>query len=444
MSAISLDVRFREVLGSAGSVADDRWVVAVSGGLDSVVLLHLLRSIAASGVSLVVAHFDHGMRPTSGDDARWVAGLASSWGLSSRVGCAASEITTEAGAREARYGFLEDVRRESAARLVLTGHHADDQAETILFRALRGTGQAGLAGMATRRGHLFRPLLPFWREELEAYGRAAGLEWREDPSNQSLRYARNALRHRVLPDIERMVAPGARRALVRLADLAREEEASWESVVWALLEPLAFAESDGRLSVDRRKLEALHPAVRARVLRSLAAMAGRTLDEVTTRRAVEFVATPGSGVAIDLGGAVSLRKDLDRVVLGGVAPVQADRPLHIPDPGPGAGKALLGGRVIPVSWGGGGPATGFDAATFDAAELRFPLCVRARLPGDRIRLAGGTKKVKKLLLERRIPGTERGGVPLLVDAAGDVLWIPGVGRASHASEDGTLSIAVGR
>ncbi len=441
MSTPSLDARFRQVLGSAGTVADDRWVVAVSGGLDSVVLLHLLRSNAATGASLLVAHFDHGMRPSSGDDARWVVDLATSWGLSSRVGRAATPLASEAGAREARYAFLESVRREAGARLVVTGHHADDQAETILFRALRGTGQAGLAGMATRRGHLFRPLLSFWREELEAYGRAAAIEWREDASNRSLRYARNALRHRVLPDIERLVAPGARRALVRLADLAREEEAGWESIVSALLEPLALAERDGRLSVDRRRLEALHPAVRARVLRSLAARAGRSLDEVTTRRAVEFVASAGSGVAIELGGAVSLRKELDRIVLGSLVPAQPDRPLHIPDPGPGAGEALLAGKVISVSWGGA--AKGFDAATFDAGGLRFPLCVRARLPGDRIRLAGGTKKVKKLLLERRIPESERGTVPLLVDATGEVLWIPRVARAAHTADGGALSIGVG-
>jgi tRNA(Ile)-lysidine synthase len=444
VSEASFAARFRAALASADTVPGDRWVVAVSGGLDSVVLLHMLRFTAAPGASLVVAHFDHGMRPSSGDDAHWVAGLAASWGLPSRVGRAADRLTSEGGAREARYAFLEEVRRESGARLVLTAHHADDQAETVLFRALRGTGHAGLAGMAAYRDRLLRPLLSFWREELEAYGRTARLDWREDESNRSLRFARNALRHRVLPDIERMVAPGARRALVRLADLAREEEAGWESVVAALLESLELEQRDGRHSVDRRRLEALHPAVRARVLRTLAAKVGRSLDEATTRRAVEFVATAASGVVIDLGGAVTLRKDLDRIAVGAATTVPADRAVHIPDTRPGAGSALLAGRVISVSWGGDVAASGYEAASFDADELRFPLCVRARLPGDRIRLQGGTKKVKKLLLERRIPETERGCVPLLVDAAGDVLWIPGLARAAQCAADGSLSIGVGR
>jgi tRNA(Ile)-lysidine synthetase-like protein len=125
-------------------------------------------------------------------------------------------------------------------------------------------------------------------------------------------------------------------------------------------------------------------------------------------------------------------------------PEQPDRPLVIPDAGPGSGEAWLGGRAVPVSWGGPDVAGGLGVATFDPSEIRFPLCVRAREDGDRIHLPGGTKKVKKLLLEARIPRMERSAVPLVVDALGDVLWIPGVARAARASAAGdTLTIGVG-
>jgi tRNA(Ile)-lysidine synthase len=458
VSAPTVAERFRAALVGAPPPAAGPWIVAVSGGLDSVVLLNLLRFAATDRAELVVAHFDHRMRPESGEDAEWVSGLAHGWGLEVRVGAAATPLRSEAEARGARYRFLDEVSASVGGALVVTAHHADDQAETVLFRILRGTGRAGLVGIPARRGHYLRPLLELWRAELEAYARRVRLTWREDPTNVSLRYARNALRHRVLPDIERLVAPGARRALVRLAALAREDEAAWQSVLPAILAPLDVAESATSVSVDRTALAALHPAVRARILRRLAKSLGLTLDEAATTLATEFTGSTsvrsirsvrsraGRGFSLDVGGGITLRRELDRVWMGTAsrAAEQPDRPLVIPDAGPGSGEAWLAGRAVRVSWGGPDVAGGVDVATFDPDALRFPLCVRAREDGDRIRLPGGTKKVKKLLLEARIPRMERSAVPLVVDALGEVLWVPGVARADRASAAGrALTIAVG-
>jgi tRNA(Ile)-lysidine synthase len=459
VSAPTIAERFNAALGDAPPPAAGSWIVAVSGGLDSVVLLNLLRFAATERAELVVAHFDHRMRPESREDAEWVSGLAHGWGLDVRVGEAAAPPRSEAEARAARYRFLEDVRAAVGAALVVTAHHADDQAETVLFRILRGTGRAGLVGIPARRGHYFRPLLGFWRAELESYARRVRLSWREDPTNVSLHYARNALRHRVLPDIEEMVAPGARRALVRLAALARDDEAAWQSVLPAILAPLDVVAGEGSVSVDRVALATLHPAVRARILRMLAKSIDVTLDEATTTLATEFTSSTtvrsirsvrsgssGGGFSLDVGGGVTLRRELDRVWIGTATPVpvQPDRPLVIPDAGPGSGEAWLAGRPVRVSWGGPDVAGGLDVATFDPRELRFPLCVRAREDGDRITLPGGTKKVKKLLLEARIPRMERSAVPLVVDALGRVLWIPGVARAERAGAAGdALTIGIG-
>ncbi len=443
------EARLRDAWLTHAPPAGEALVVALSGGLDSVVLLHLLRFRAPlAGVRVEAAHFDHAMRPESADDASWVAGLCRAWGVTIHVERASEPPASEGEARRMRYDFLERVRLSRGARLVATAHHADDQAETVLFRAVRGTGPAGLAAMAPRREPgIWRPLLTVWREDLEAYAERAHLSWRQDPTNRELRYARSALRTRVLPDLERLVAPGARGALVRLADLARAEEEAWDSLLPLLAERVGAAPGAEATSVDRSALLRLHPAVQARILRYLLGALGAGLDEAATRRAVSFAALGGSGRTVELTAGWTLRRELDRLVLLRAGPsLPPDQPLVIPGPEPGRGEALVGGERVRVSWGIAEPGgASVQAERFDMDALRFPLLVRGRAPGDRIRLPGGTKKVKKLFLERRIPATLRARIPLLVDAKGDVLWIPRVARAEPSEGDvpsGALRIGI--
>lgn len=442
--AESVVARFRERLYHSrrpGPV-----VVAVSGGLDSCALLHLARfTDLEGGREWIAAHFDHGMRSTSRDDAEWVCGLCSAWDVPVHVARASRAPRSEEEAREARYAFLDEVRAATGASLVLTAHHADDQAETVLFRLLRGSGSRGLRGIPAHRGPtIARPLLEVWRAELLEYARAVHLSWREDPTNRSEAFARNALRNRILPDVERLVAPGARRALVRLAELSRDEESAWASVLPTLLAPLDVRAVERGLSVDRAALADLHPAVRARVIRALAERLDVSLDRAVTRIAVDFAASGSSGRAIDLGGALTLGVELDRTVLGKALTSREERVLTIEDAGPGSGAVVLAGAAIPVAWGGDGPGLRRRRERFRIEGLRFPLVVRSRRPGDRIRLPGGTRKVKKVLLERRIPPSERHRVPLVVDAEGRVIWIAGVARAeSIGSGDTRTELAIG-
>jgi tRNA(Ile)-lysidine synthase len=440
----SIAARFRARLYATG--ASGPVVVALSGGLDSCALLHLARFRARqAGHEWIAAHFDHGMRASSRDDAEWVSGLCRAWDVPVHVARAERAPTSEEEAREARYAFLEEVRARTGASLVLTAHHADDQAETVLFRLLRGSGSKGLRGIPTHRGpSIVRPLLDVWRAELLDYAERARLTWREDPTNRSEAFARNALRNRILPDVERLVAPGARRALVRLADLSRADEAAWASVLPTLMGPLEVREGASGLSFDRAALAALHPAVRARVIRALAERLDVSLDHAVTRIAADFAATGASGRAIDLGGALTFGIDLDRAVLGSASPAGEERVLTIEDAGPGNGAVVLAGTAIPVAWGGDAPCRRRRTERFPVETLRFPLVVRSRRPGDRIRLSGGTRKVKKILLEGRIPLSERHRVPLVVDAEGQVIWIPGVARAeSTARGDAYAELAIG-
>jgi tRNA(Ile)-lysidine synthase len=413
--------RFHDHVRALG-IEDAHVAVALSGGMDSVVLLHLLRF---GGARVTAAHFDHAMRPGSDADARWVRGLCVAWGVPLVEARAEETLRTEDEARRARYRFLRRAQAESGATHLATAHHADDQAETVLFRILRGTGVAGLAGIPERdEGGLVRPLLPFWRAELKGYARENGLRWRTDPTNRALGPARNRIRNELIPRIEETLAPGARRSLVRLARLARAEEEEWSVLVRRATREAVKWEGEGAALV-RDRLAAYDWPVAARVLRAVLRRCGVVPGRAGTRSALQFISRAPSGRVFPLpGGTHQIRTEWSAAW---VEPVRdappADRPLVIGGPA-GEGELRVGGRELRVRWGAGD----------ELAEraLVYPLTLRGWRPGDRVRTRAGTKKLKKLFLEARIPRGERGALPVLADAEGRVLWAAGLARAADA------------
>lgn len=414
-------------------------VVAVSGGVDSVALLHLLRFLPPSwGLRLIAAHFDHRMRAGSGADADWVAGLCLAWQIPLVRGEAAAPPRSEAAARDARYRFLRAVRRRTGADRVATAHHADDQAETVLFRAIRGAGLRGLAAIPPRRGPLVRPLLPFRRAEIEAYAAAARVRFREDPTNREPGYARNRIRHEVLPVLER-IAPGAARSLARLADHARAAERAWDHVIGRLTHQAVLARRNTEIELARPVLLSYDPPVRARVIRRVLRRLGVTPGRRGTTAAVEFTNSGASGAAIRLAGGIRIEREFDRIRIRRApreaGPPAAERPAVIPGPETGEAEAVIGGRRYAVRWTAARGPRPAEGEAFGLGDLRFPLVVRGWMPGDRIRLRYGTKKLKKLFGEKRVGRTARAGVPVLAEAGGRVLWVKGVARAAVAQAD---------
>ena len=409
----------------------ERVLVALSGGIDSVVLLHLLRFHSASlRLGLTAAHFDHRMRSSSLADADWVRGLCKVWNVPLELGVSDGPLRSEADARRSRYAFLELAAARAGADRIATAHHADDQAETVLFRVLRGTGLAALSGIPEQRGALVRPLLPFTRMQIRTYATRARLQYQEDPTNRDLRYARNRIRHVVLPAMER-AAPGFTRALLRLSEEAKADEDAWREITRRALNDVVRAQDEHSVQLARSVLLGYHRQIILRVIREAAGRLGNRPGRAGTQAALTFITSGGTG-AVELAGGLRLERHFERLLIRRAAEPPVDQPLVIPEPGNGSGVAVIGGRTFAVQWSAGPEIDSAAAASFPVTALRFPLELRAWRPGDRIRLAAGTRKLKKLFLERRVPRHARRTLPVLAEPGGAILWVRGLARAVRA------------
>lgn len=294
-------------------------LVAVSGGADSVALLRGLAEIRQAGPGrLVGAHFNHRLRGAESDaDERFVAELCRSLGLECEVGRADASLAVagfdgrEAAAREARYAFLQATAERLGARYVVTAHTADDQAETILHRIVRGTGLAGLAGMPRSRSlgpaaTLLRPMLVLRRADVTAYLAELEQPFREDATNADAGYTRNRLRHSLLPLLAEQYNPQAAEALVRLGRLAGEAQQVISELVQALLPKCVRRLAPNRVSIDCRALAAQPRAIVRELL--VAAWRGQGWGEQSMgfdhwERLAELVQC-GSPAAVTLPGGV--------------------------------------------------------------------------------------------------------------------------------------------
>ena len=422
----------QEALQACGAGEGARLLVGISGGVDSVVLLHGLHRLGCAGAA---CHVNYGLRGAASDeDEAFVRARCAEWGIPLHV--AARPLAEDGGsvqeaARTARYAVFEEAARARGIAAVAVGHHRDDQAETILMHLLRGAGPEGLSGMAACRPLapgivLVRPLLGVRRAAIEAYARAHGLRWREDAGNQSVRFRRTALRTEVLPRIEAHFGPGAVDNIARSGALLRAYvEASMQEQL-AQLFSRAAGEVDGGGRLRLAELEPMPAVWRGRVIlealrrwipgaarasvvdaaeRLRTAQPGRRMEAGEGviwrgREALFFLQTPG-------GGEEETLQELD-----------ASRPVCI-----GGGRLvldLLDAR--PADLAAGAP----NAVVLDADRLALPLRVRRWLPGDRIRPLGlgGTRKVSDVLTDARVPVHHRAAVPVVL-SEGKVVWVAG-------------------
>lgn len=401
-------------------------VVAVSGGPDSLALLHLLHE-AGQGFSLIVAHVDHGIHPQS-------TGVAESVRRSARTLQLPYESTelrlganaTETVAREARYRWLKQLARERKAWL-FTAHHRDDQVETVLMRVFKGSGPAGLAGIAPVSGTLVRPLLPFGHDELIAWLESRGIERWNDPANRDLRHLRSWLRSELIPLVRARV-PALDRRVLGLAAQAATDRAAWDAVV-DLLRLEQEREGEG-FRFDARPLRELPAPLVEAVFAAVARRYGGTFGGWAGGRVAGMILRGRSGSRVNLIGGWEAT-----LQYGWVSVRMA--PLVAPLPPPGltiegdSGAATWDGWRI--SWSPGSPpgpeSRVTDSAWFEPATYT----VRAWRPGDRIRPLGGTgsRLVVRCMQDVRLPASERAHWPV-VGVEDALVWVPRVCRSNRA------------
>ena len=307
-----------------------RLVVAVSGGGDSVALLHLLRRLARSRrLELVFGHLDHGLRRDSRTDRRFVERLSRELGLSvvaDRREVAAlrrRDESPEEAARRVRRAFLLEAAREARAGLIATGHTLDDQAETVLMRWARGAGAAALAGIsALGPGPFVRPLLEIERAELRDYLARHGHRFREDRTNRDLAYDRNRLRRLVLPVLTRALNPRAARHVCEAALRLREDASLLDALAGEAFERLARTTA-GRLELRAAAVAGLHPALGARVMRLALERAGADPRRIGARHVERLLdlARGGTGRHAHLPGRVTAHREGRSLVLAAGRPM---------------------------------------------------------------------------------------------------------------------------
>ena len=433
-----------------------RVLVALSGGPDSVALLHILRELEARGELVVagVAHLNHRLRARASEaDEQFCRALAHDLGLSAEIGsedvralAKAQHRSIEDAARTARYAFLEAAADRAHAEAIAVGHTLDDQAETFLLRLLRGAGPRGLGGIRPRVGRVIRPLIEISRAELHAYVADRRLAFRTDETNADVTIPRNRVRHELIP-LLKAFSPAVVEVLAREADIAREDEDFLSRAAIDLAPRIVLLTKRG-IEVDVEGVRVLHPALASRLVRE--ALHRAAPEQFFGRDHVQAVLALVNDVndvndAAREGAAVSLpgltaRRAGGRLVLdtgGAAAAAQPFAnsfrfPLSIPGEVDLSGwtvsaHAAAGGRVAAAVASSDGSADSI-AAVVATAALKLPLAVRSRRRGDRFRplgMRGRGRKLQDFLVDRKVARNERDTLPLVVDSDDRIVWVVG-------------------
>lgn len=438
-------------------------VVAVSGGPDSVALLHIMRWIAASpeyNLSLVCAHVNHGFRPEeSEEEAKFVRRMAKELGVPFemvKLDIPAYMRKTGKGAqlaaREKRYEFLYDIARKYGAASIALAHHANDQAETVMMRLLRGSGPSGLAGIRMKRqvNHvtLIRPLLRLYKAELVAACEAAGIAYCVDNSNFSDKYTRNAIRLDVLPYLGQYNSQLIQ-SLNRLADTFAEEDDFMEQQTRQVFEGMVSISTESHeLSLEAEQFASLHAALQRRLIKLILNYLPLDMEEsdfIKIERIRQGIIEPFPTTwSYDLGDGLQCVREYGTIRFIPDAAGKNDNFSYTYCVDSIPAEVVVSALRLNLSFMqieadrdviSDMLTKDHDKAIFDAQQLEFPLTVRNRKPGDAMKVMGlnGTKKVKDIFIDEKIPPSLRSRIPVVTDAQDRILWIPGIRRSSIAA-----------
>jgi tRNA(Ile)-lysidine synthase len=418
-----------------------RVVVGFSGGVDSVCLLHLLKNLPDYDLELWALYINHELRPAENQrEIELLEQVGREWGVGTRQikidipgKLAKKPQSLQLLARVERYRAFEAFCREIGATRIALAHHRDDQAETVFYRIIRGTGLDGLAGMPVIRDNLYiRPLLAVTREEILQYAQRHRLTWVEDSSNRKLIYTRNRIRRQLLPEIEADYNPRFKDGLLRLAGLAREQHEYMASVLENLSRELVCPTPD-RVGLRLTPFLEQHPFVQYCLLK-------KVLAQIQPHYQIESRLLQKLRAKLNREQGhfqrMQLTKGIMVAVTEGMVTFEPPHPVNVPAQRsfavavPGVTvisdcqlQLTVGPVMTPPQW----RAVDNMEIYLDAATVALPLRVRFRRPGDAFRPLGicGTQKLHDFLIDHKVPRGRRDAVPLLVDAADRIIWVIG-------------------
>lgn len=418
----------------------DKVVVACSGGPDSLVLLHILERFRLEyNISLVAAHLDHMFR---GDESAKEAEFVVEFCRQRSIKCYHEAIdvpqiiketgmSDEEAGRVVRYQYLRQIAKNLGGAKIATGHHRDDQAETVLIHMLRGAGSTGLRGMQPINGDIIRPLLAVSRGEIMMYCEEHHLQPQFDSSNVKMRYLRNRIRLSLLPELEKQYNSSIKDALCRTATIVGDEHECIQDIAKNLWSTVV-QEHPEHLFINAKMMESVHIAVKREIFRMViekkqGCLTGITFYHVETL--IEMLSSGRVGSIMQLPGGLAASKSYDGLHIG----INSFRPLEK--------KAHYSGQTLTV------PGITFIpelqiqiiaeltdtiikselyVAVFDNETLALPLLVRTRYQGDRFQPLGfgGSKKLKDFFIDIKVPRQARDFVPIICDNQG-IIWVAG-------------------
>lgn len=420
----------------------DRVVVAVSGGVDSVTLLCVLYELKDEwDLELAVAHLDHRMRAGSEEDARFVKAFAQALGLPFIHGVsdvpeyiARERLSPEEAARKVRYRFLVEAAHKLEYNVIALGHQLNDRVETFLINLLRGAGLEGLAGIPPLRveGDLryIRPLIECSREEIKAFARKRGLEYREDPTNRDLRYKRNRVRLKLLPLLKEF-NPSFIEAVARASETLRKAHEHLRSLADKAFRRALLQETTGEIILSKEDLPEVEILQEYLVREAIRRVKGnlRGIEAIHIEQVLQELGKGRSGAQLNLSEGIRLVTEAERVIFTRRPPRRQREPYRF--------ELRLGENVFAeIGWRfdlsvlEGSP---LDVEPHDRLEARLdydkiirPLWVRNRRPGDRFDPLGlgGTKKLQDFFVDAKIPRDSRDEIPLICDSDG-IIWVVG-------------------
>ncbi|MEW6671238.1 MAG: tRNA lysidine(34) synthetase TilS [Thermodesulfobacteriota bacterium] len=434
----------------------DSVLVGVSGGPDSVALLHVLNILARQlSINLGVAHLNHSLRQKDSDqDAAFVEALANKLNLPCYIHKADTRayqrrhrLSTEEAARQLRYAYYNSVAETHRFDKVAVAHHSDDNAELVLMSLFRGSGPLGIAGIPpVRHAMIVRPFIEVGRAEIMDFLNRNGLQYVYDRSNEDDRFLRNKVRRQLVPLLKKEYNPMVVDALNRVSAILRSEDEWMEAMLTPLYDQAVAAVREDQTVLLVTRLRPLPEAAVRRIVRRAVAAAKGDLRRISFKhiRAITGLMGPARTGRLDLPDRISVRRDGDHLVFS-----KESIPLRLIEGASGATRSTATEPAYEYEIGG--PETvlvreigrylkfeafegnrpdirqsGHSAAFFDMDRLHFPLKIRNVRPGDRFTPLGmtGSQKVKKYFIDNKVPRAERYRCPLLL-SAGKIIWVAG-------------------